>query len=170
MLPQMEENLLMHRTASWLGVFLCLELGGGLHGIPMNGSATVRDAQCRQSGLIAEGGTAHSMGVVMIEGLSPDQPTVTNDAGGKQSELLYRFDLLPPQALFALARVVAEGERKYGSDNWKKIPARQHLHHAIAHCFAFLAGDTQDAHLAHAACRIMFALEMACIGDDLPHC
>ncbi|GHU69860.1 hypothetical protein AGMMS49992_01220 [Clostridia bacterium] len=117
--------------------------------------------QMANGAIYTDDGKTIQMGVVMIEGLSPDQPTVTNDAGGKQSELPYAFDMLPPQAVFALARVVAEGERKYGSDNWKKIPARQHLNHAIAHCFAFLAGDNTDSHLGHAITRLAFAIELA---------
>jgi tagatose-1,6-bisphosphate aldolase non-catalytic subunit AgaZ/GatZ len=77
-----------------------------------------------------------------------------------QSELPFAFDLLPPQAMFSMARVLAEGEHKYGPNNWKKIPVRQHLNHAIAHCFAYLAGDITDSHLSHAITRIAFAIEL----------
>jgi hypothetical protein len=44
-------------------------------------------------------------------------------------------------------------------DNWRQIPRVDHLNHALAHIHAHGAGDTQDDHLAHSACRLLFALE-----------
>lgn len=95
----------------------------------------------------------------MIHGVGPDAPTVVNDAGAKQSKTLYRCDLLPPQATLAVAKVLQEGSVKYGDNNWHGIPVADHLNHAMVHVFASLAGDTQDDHLEHAACRILMALE-----------
>lgn len=60
--------------------------------------------------------------------------------------------------------VLAPGAVKYGEDNWRKIPAKDHLNHALTHVFAFLAGDGQDDHLEHAACRMMMALEIKITG------
>lgn len=97
----------------------------------------------------------------IIPGVGPDAPTVTNEAGGKQSASLYRCDLLPPKATLAVAKVLAYGAQKYGDNNWKKIGVADHLNHAITHIFAELAGDGTDDHLEHAACRIVMALEMA---------
>lgn len=99
-----------------------------------------------------------------LPGVSPDALTVTNDAGGKQSASPYRCDLLPPRATLAVAQVLAEGAAKYGGDNWHAIPIANHLNHALAHVFAFLAGDTSDAHLEHAACRLLFAVDNAKAG------
>lgn len=94
----------------------------------------------------------------MIEGIGKDAPTTVNDAGGKQSAVNFRFDLMDPTAMFSLGRILAEGERKYGVDNWRKISQRDHINHALIHIYAYLAGDTQDEHLEHAFCRLMFAL------------
>lgn len=96
----------------------------------------------------------------MIEGVGPDAPTVTNESGGSQSFVPYRCDLLPPKALLAVAEVLAEGAKKYGVDNWRKISCKDHLNHLLMHVYAHLAGDESDEHLTHAACRILFALEM----------
>lgn len=95
----------------------------------------------------------------MIAGVGKEAPMETNEFGGKQSKVEYRFDLVDPKALFAVAKVLKEGFDKYGSDqNWRSIPARDHLNHLLIHVYAYLAGDTQDEHLSHAVCRAIFAL------------
>lgn len=94
-----------------------------------------------------------------IEGIGPDTPTVTNEHGGKQSDSQHRCDLLPARAVLAIAKVLNEGSRKYGDNNWRRIPRREHLNHALTHLFALLADDAQDDHLSHAACRLLFAME-----------
>ncbi|MES2208574.1 MAG: dATP/dGTP diphosphohydrolase domain-containing protein [Chloroflexota bacterium] len=99
-------------------------------------------------------------------GLGPDAPATANAAGGKQSATPYRCDLLPPHAALAVSRVLSEGAAKYGPNNWHKIPVADHLNHAIAHVFADLAGDTSDAHLDHAATRLLFALDQRRSGRE----
>lgn len=93
-----------------------------------------------------------------IEGVGRDAAVVENAEGGKQSKVLYRFDLFDPAALFAVSGVLAEGAEKYGEWNWLKIPSQDHINHAIIHLYAHLAGDKSDDHLSHAMCRVMFAL------------
>lgn len=97
----------------------------------------------------------------LVPGVGPDAETTTNDAGGKQSKSLYRLDLLPAKATLAVGAVLYEGERKYGADNWRKIPLADHLNHLLIHVYAYLAGDRSDDHLGHMACRSMMALETA---------
>lgn len=94
----------------------------------------------------------------LIEGVGPDAPTVVNEHGGKQSQVLYRFDLVDPIAMFEMCRVLQKGAEKYGEDNWKNISIRDHLNHLLIHVYAYLAGDTQDDHLSHALCRAMMAV------------
>jgi hypothetical protein len=96
----------------------------------------------------------------VIAGVGKDAPTVTNSSGGKQSASPYRCDLLPARAVMAIAEVLKHGADKYGDNNWRKIPVADHLNHALAHAFAYIAGDGQDDHLSHAACRLLFALEL----------
>lgn len=95
--------------------------------------------------------------MTMIDGVGPDTPTVVNEAGGKQSAVPYRFDLIDAKALFSMAQVLEEGARKYGEDNWRQISIEDHLNHMIIHAYAYLAGDRSDDHLSHALCRATFA-------------
>lgn len=96
--------------------------------------------------------------MMVLDGFGPDAPKEITTAGGKQSWTPYRFDLLDPLAMFALARVAANGAREYGEDNWRSIECKDHLNHALQHIYGYLSGDTQDDHLAHALCRLMYAI------------
>lgn len=89
--------------------------------------------------------------------VSPDAETTTNDRGGMQSHVPVRFDLIDGKAMFAMAAVLHEGAEKYAPGNWRLIPTRDHLNHALMHIFAYLSGDRTDDHLSHALCRITFA-------------
>lgn len=102
-----------------------------------------------------------------VEGVGTDAPTVVNDRGGKQSAVPFRCDLLPPLGALEVAKVLKVGADKYGDDaNWHKVTTREHLNHALSHLFAFLAGDGQDDHLGHAACRLLMALDNHTAGRD----
>ncbi|GHU71328.1 hypothetical protein FACS1894184_17980 [Clostridia bacterium] len=102
---------------------------------------------------------------MIIEGIGPDAPTTSNSAGGQQSLNPYGFHLIPARALFEVARVLQQGAAKYGETlddrNYNKVPLEAHLNHALAHIFAMLAGDSSDAHGAHACCRLLFALDQS---------
>jgi hypothetical protein len=97
----------------------------------------------------------------ILPNLSPDAPVITNDKGAKQSDTGLRMDLVPPRAILAVGQVLNDGAKKYGVDNWHGIPVNDHINHALSHLYAHLAGDTQDEHLSHAACRVLMALELA---------
>lgn len=88
---------------------------------------------------------------------SPDAPMETNEQGGSQSKIPVRFDLIDANAMFKMAQVLDQGARKYGEDNWRKIPVNQHLNHLLMHVYAYLAGDKTDEHLSHILCRATFA-------------
>lgn len=101
-------------------------------------------------------------GSAPIAGVGPDAPTVENEAGGKQSDCPCSLvDSFPHLAVLQVGRVVKAGLTKYEPDNWRKIPRKDHLNHALTHVFAYCAGDRQDSHLEHAACRLLMALETA---------
>ncbi len=80
----------------------------------------------------------------------------------------YRFDLLSPLAMAALAELRDGGAKKYGPwtfrDNGGTVPV--HVNKAMMHIFAYLAGDTTEKdgrpeeHLLHAFCRLMFAVDI----------
>lgn len=96
----------------------------------------------------------------MMDGLGKDVDTETNlETGAKQSKIPYRSDLFPARAFLKVSQVLEQGAKKYGDKNWLPIPVHEHLNHVLTHLMAYLADDTQDEHLEHAACRIMMALE-----------
>lgn len=101
-----------------------------------------------------------------VEGVGKDAPTVINEHGGKQSASPYRCELLPPHALLAVAKVLKGGAERYGANNWHAITAAENVNHALAHLFAYTAGDASDSHLEHAATRILFALDQVLSGRD----
>lgn len=92
------------------------------------------------------------------KGLGKDAEITTNTAGGKQSRIEFAFHLLDAPAIMALANVVYQGAEKYARDNWRLISEEEHLNHALAHIFAYMAGDRQDDHLEHALCRLMMSV------------
>lgn len=73
----------------------------------------------------------------IITGLGKDEPVTINEQGGKQSKTPYGFHLLPVRAVFAAAEVAQYGADKYGETrlnrNYSKIPAEEHVNHAIGH-------------------------------------
>lgn len=96
---------------------------------------------------------------------SPDAPTKTNEQGGSQSDIP-RFDLIDANAMFAMARVLDQGARKYGDENWRLVSVRDHLNHLLMHTFAYLAGDESDEHLSHILCRATFAQGVSLQGPN----
>jgi hypothetical protein len=91
-------------------------------------------------------------------GYSKDVPIVEHPGGGKSANIPFRYDLCPPEALAALAKVMYEGAVKYAPNNWRKCGRNVHINHAIAHLVAYMDGDTQDDHLDHALARVAMAV------------
>lgn len=67
-----------------------------------------------------------------------------NDATGKG-----RYDLLPKEAIHALALRFEFGAKQHGDDNWKKgIPNKSLYDSALRHLFQALNGEKDEDHLA----------------------
>ncbi|MFA5151497.1 MAG: dATP/dGTP diphosphohydrolase domain-containing protein [Clostridia bacterium] len=96
----------------------------------------------------------------MIKGMSQNEEIEVNKNGGKQSKMGYGFHLADPKAMFRLSEVLYKGVNKYERDNWRKISAEEHLNHALAHAYAWMAKDGQDDHAGHFFCRAMMFLAM----------
>ena len=98
--------------------------------------------------------------------LTHNSPMVTNVAGGNQSYVPRDYTLVPADALAQVARVLHDGCEKYGKDNWRLINSNDHLNHCLNHIYLYLAGNTQEDHLSHAATRLLMSLELECIKED----
>lgn len=62
-----------------------------------------------------------------------------------------RFDLLPAEAMFALARVMERGAIKYDARNWEKgQPFSRVLSSTLRHLFQWLMGKRDEDHLGAA--------------------
>ena len=101
--------------------------------------------------------------------LSNNAPASVNEKGGKQHHRPYRMQAIPPKAILEVGKVRFTGFNELGYDdlNYKLIPLEDHIGRALTHLFAYLAGDTSNDHLSHAACRVLFALEMDIEAKEL---
>lgn len=90
----------------------------------------------------------------MKEGLKLDQEKV-------------RLDLLPFVGVLAVGEVLTYGAKKYAPNNWRKVDdwRARYFAAALRHLVAYGRGEKVDPesglpHLAHAACSLLFMLEM----------
>jgi hypothetical protein len=71
-------------------------------------------------------------------------------------------ELMEPEFILQIARILAFGAKKYSRDNWKECddPSR-YMGALLRHALAFHGGETTDpetdqSHLAHVAVNAMF--------------
>ncbi len=86
----------------------------------------------------------------------PTTPEYRNPCG-------VRFDLLVPEFLEAMAKIMSVGSKKYGDRNWEKGLTGENsgINHAMAHLAAYMADAPNDygnrsMHLAQVAVNAMF--------------
>lgn len=71
-----------------------------------------------------------------------------------------RFDLLPPYALFRLARHYENGAAKYGDRNWEKgQDLGRYLDSAFRHTLKYLMGIGDEDHLSAAVWNLFSIIE-----------
>lgn len=101
--------------------------------------------------------------------LSNDAPPSVNEQGGKQHHRPYRMQAIPPKAILEVGKVryIGYNDLGYDDENYKLISREEHIGRALTHLFAYLSGDDSNDHLSHAACRILFALEMEIENKEL---
>lgn len=93
--------------------------------------------------------------------------TKPESTGMKFDQEKARYDLLPFKALAEIVSVLTYGAKKYAPENWRKVehPKSRYFAAALRHLVAWFGGERLDPesghhHLAHAACCIMFLLEL----------
>ncbi len=82
--------------------------------------------------------------------------------------------MIPQEALRRIASVMGHGAEKYPEPKWIKLSDVAHLNAALRHISEHLRGNYRDIqsglpHLAHAATRLIFAMETGgyqTISDD----
>jgi dATP/dGTP diphosphohydrolase len=67
-------------------------------------------------------------------------------------------DTMPLLALYL--GWVERGRRSHRTGVWRLKPVQKHLQHARKHLDLLASGDGGEDHLAHAACRLLMALEL----------
>jgi hypothetical protein len=77
-----------------------------------------------------------------------------------------RLDLIPLGPLWTVAEVLERGAKRYGVDNWRRVPNAKNRYYAalLRHIFAWRGGEILDPetelpHLAHALANVMFLME-----------
>ena len=102
------------------------------------------------------------------------KPENIREQGLKYDDGKPPMDLLPGEALEAIAQALAFGAKKYGRDNWRKgFNWSRLLGAGLRHLSAFGRGERKDpesglSHLAHAGAMLLFLLthEVTGIGTD----
>lgn len=82
--------------------------------------------------------------------------------------------LLPWDGVAAVVDVLEYGAHKYAPGNWRKVPDAKdrYLNAALRHLHAHASGVRLDAesklpHLAHAACCLLFLLELEAARESV---
>lgn len=98
----------------------------------------------------------------MIQSFNKPVTDTKKDDAGK-----LRFDLVSPLFEEAVADVLTYGADKYAPNQWKEVENAKDRYYAALrrHLSAWRKGEKIDSesgksHLAHAACNIMFLLEL----------
>jgi hypothetical protein len=105
-------------------------------------------------------------------GTVQEKDTQTMAAGVKHDEGKTRFDLVPPNAIWEIGRVMTFGSQKYGDRNWEKGIAYGRLFAAaMRHLWSWWRGEDRDNesgihHLAHAGACVAMMLEFSLKGKD----
>ena len=100
--------------------------------------------------------------------IEPELRIQNRQGGVKADGLKLRPTLLlksMPNAVNAVIKVLDDGAKKYTVDNWKKVEPERYEDAMLRHTLSYLNGDKHDLdsgshHLAHAACCILFMLEL----------
>lgn len=91
-------------------------------------------------------------------------PVVSVSGGRKNDHGKVRMDLLPPEALEEIAKVLTFGAQKYAAHNWRAGFVWSRTAAALLrHFWSWMRGQDNDpetglSHLAHAGCNLLFLL------------
>ena len=100
--------------------------------------------------------------------------SVNLEHGHKADDGKLPYDLVPPDALEEIIKVLAFGAKKYAPRNWEKgMKWSRPFSALMRHMWAWWRGEHKDpetgiSHLAHAGCCVLFLLayEKRVLGED----
>lgn len=88
-----------------------------------------------------------------------------NNIGRKDDQDKIRLDLIEPEFIESVGKVLTFGASKYEPNNWQNVEDGEDRYYAavLRHLMAYRKGEEKDpesglSHLEHAACNIMFLL------------
>src|SRR3990172_7443049 len=96
----------------------------------------------------------------------PSRPDPLFQGGLKYDGDKLHYNLIPPELLEELAKVLTYGANKYAPRNWEKGISRDRLFAALQrHLWSYWGGERVDVesgldHLSHAACCIAFLITL----------
>lgn len=64
--------------------------------------------------------------------------------GRKDDRGKNRLDLIPPQVILALGRVMTYGAGKYGANNWQGVETDRYYAALLRHVMAWRSGEARD--------------------------
>ncbi len=95
--------------------------------------------------------------------LAKSATVVSSTAGRKDDQGKNRLDLIEPEFIEGVGKVLTFGAEKYEENNWQKVDNAENRYYAAAmrHLLAWRKGEKIDPesglnHLDHVACNIMF--------------
>lgn len=97
----------------------------------------------------------------------------TINPGRKDDQEKNRLDLVEPEFIESVGKVLTFGAKKYEPNNWQGVEDAEDRYYAAAmrHLMAYRRGEQIDpesglSHLEHVACNIMFLLHFEREADD----
>lgn len=95
--------------------------------------------------------------------LAKSSALVSSTAGRKDDQGKNRLDLIEPEFIEGVGKVLTFGAEKYEENSWQKVENAENRYYAAAmrHLLAWRKGEKIDPesglnHLDHVACNIMF--------------
>ena len=92
-------------------------------------------------------------------------PINQSEEGRKDDAGKLRMDLIPPEAMLALGKVVTYGAGKYGPNNWRGVEIERYEAAMLRHYAAWKMGEEFDPesgihHLSHMLCNAAFMVAL----------
>lgn len=110
-------------------------------------------------------GLCRDCGAQMIKTKVQDENNIKSNSGSgrKHDSDKLRMDLIPPEVIEELGKVLTYGAMKYEPNNWQKVESYRYKAALLRHYTAWCKGEECDQesklkHLSHMLCNVAFLL------------